>query len=145
MASTSIVMLVSLSTWRIMHTNVRSLRLKFPSLLLHKGYDMWSYLIFSFLFFSLTWSCWYNNLWPCRLFYKGKHYLNLSMIVDEKYWGEDVVLIDTLEANNAKIITWINNSVEHSIGTQLAKYEIINEVCDHLQRLFTQSNFAKQY
>ena len=82
MASTSIVKLVSLSTWRIMHTNVRSLRFKFPSLLLHKGYDMWSY-----LFFSLMRSCWRNNLWPCRLFYGGKHYLNFSMIVDEKYWG----------------------------------------------------------
>jgi hypothetical protein len=54
-------------------------------------------------------------------------------------------LIDTWEANNAKIITWINNSVEHSIGTQLAKYETTKEVWDHLQRLFTQSNFAKQY
>jgi len=57
----------------------------------------------------------------------------------------DVVLIDTWEANNAKIITWINNYVEHSIGTQLAKYETTKEVRDHLQRLFTQSNFAKQY
>ena len=28
----------------------------------------------------------------------------------------DVVLIDTWEANNVKIITWINNSVKHSIG-----------------------------
>jgi len=54
-------------------------------------------------------------------------------------------LIDTWEANNAKIITWINNSVEHSIGTQLVKYETTNEVWDHLQRLFTQSNFTKQY
>jgi len=52
MAYTSIVKLVSLSTWRIMHPNVRSLRLKFPSLRLHKGYDMWSYLLFSFLFFN---------------------------------------------------------------------------------------------
>jgi hypothetical protein len=57
----------------------------------------------------------------------------------------DVVLIDTWEANNAKIITWINNSVEHSIGTQLAKYETAKEVWDHLQRLFMKSNFAKQY
>ena len=40
MAYTSIVKLVSLSTWRIMHPNVRSLRLKFPSLLLHKDYDI---------------------------------------------------------------------------------------------------------
>jgi hypothetical protein len=54
-------------------------------------------------------------------------------------------LIDTWEANNAKIITRINNFVEHSIGTQLAKYKTTKEVWDHLQRLFTQSNFAKQY
>jgi hypothetical protein len=40
----------------------------------------------------------------------------------------DVVLIYTWEANNAKIITWINNSVEHSIGTQLAKYDTAKEV-----------------
>jgi hypothetical protein len=57
----------------------------------------------------------------------------------------DAALIDTWEANNAKIITWINNSVEHSIGTQLVKYETAKEVWDHLQRLFTQSNFTKQY
>ena len=29
----------------------------------------------------------------------------------------NVILIDIWEANNAKIITWINNYVEHSIGT----------------------------
>jgi len=57
----------------------------------------------------------------------------------------DTASIDIWEANNAKIITWINNFVEHSIGTKLAKYEIAKEVWDHLQRLFTQSNFAKQY
>ena len=49
----------------------------------------------------------------------------------------------SIDAWNAKIITWINNFVEHSIGTQLAKYEIAKKVWDHLQRLFTQSNFAK--
>ena len=53
--------------------------------------------------------------------------------------------IDTWEANNAKIITWINNCVKHSMGTQLAKYETTKEVWGHLQRLYTQSNFAKQY
>jgi hypothetical protein len=57
----------------------------------------------------------------------------------------DVALIDAWEANNAKIIRWNNNSVEYSIGTQLAKYERGKEVWDHLQRLFTQSNFTKQY
>jgi hypothetical protein len=40
----------------------------------------------------------------------------------------DVALINAREANNAKIITWINNSVEHSIDTQLAKYETTKEV-----------------
>jgi hypothetical protein len=63
------------------------------------------------------------------------------MNIDEGY----VVLIDVWEANNAKIIFWINNSVEHSIGTQLVKYETTNKVWNHLQRLFTQSKFAKQY
>ena len=37
-------------------------------------------------------------------------------------------LIDAWEANNAKIITWINNSVEHSLGTQLAKNETTKKV-----------------
>jgi hypothetical protein len=54
-------------------------------------------------------------------------------------------LIDVWEANNTKIITWINNSVKHSISTQLTKYKTTKEVWDHLQRLFTQSKFAKQY
>jgi len=49
----------------------------------------------------------------------------------------DVVLIDTHEVNNAKIITWINNFVEHSIGMQLATYETSKQVWDHLQMLFT--------
>ena len=53
--------------------------------------------------------------------------------------------LDAWETNNAKIITWVNNSVKHSIDTQLAKYEKAKEVQDHLTRLYTQSNFAKQY
>ncbi|XP_075473383.1 uncharacterized protein LOC142504394 [Primulina tabacum] len=55
------------------------------------------------------------------------------------------VSLDVWEADNSKIITWINNSVAHSIGAQLAKYETAKEVWDHLARLYTQSNFAKQY
>jgi hypothetical protein len=39
-----------------------------------------------------------------------------------------VVSINAWNANNAKIITYINNSVEHSIGTQLVKYETTKEV-----------------
>ena len=48
-------------------------------------------------------------------------------ITNENYGVE----LDKWEANNAKIITWINNFVEHSIGTQLAKYEMTNEVWDN--------------
>ena len=68
----------------------------------------------------------------------GKNYSYLSYVIrnflsgtlmkprnnDEGY----ATLIDVWEANNAKIITWINNSIEHFIGTQLATYEITNEV-----------------
>ncbi|KAG6519526.1 hypothetical protein ZIOFF_023020 [Zingiber officinale] len=53
--------------------------------------------------------------------------------------------LDVWETDNAKIIIWINNSVSHSIGAQLAKYETTKEVWEHLARLYTQSNFAKQY
>ena len=57
----------------------------------------------------------------------------------------DDALIEAWEANNAKIITWINNFIENSMGTQLAKYKTTMEVWDHLQRLFTQLNFTKRY
>jgi hypothetical protein len=39
---------------------------------------------------------------------------------DEGY----AALIDAWKANIVKIITRINNSIEHSINTQVAKYEI---------------------
>ncbi|XP_075489501.1 uncharacterized protein LOC142528343 [Primulina tabacum] len=55
------------------------------------------------------------------------------------------VSLDVWEADNLKIIALINNSVAHSISAQLAKYETAKEVWDHLARLYTQSNFAKQY
>jgi len=40
----------------------------------------------------------------------------------------DIAMINTWEANNAKIITWINNSIEHSISTQLVKNETTKEI-----------------
>ena len=83
-----------------------------------------------------------------RNFLKGKKmwgYVSGVYVVPKNIEEGDTASIDAWEANNAKIITWINNSVEHSIGTQLAKYETAKEVWDHLQRLFTQSNFTKQY
>jgi len=94
---------------------------------------------------------WKNYLYwsyVMRNFLKGKKiwgYVSGTYMIPKNIEEGDVVLIDIWEANNAKIITWINNSIEHSIGTQLAKYETTKEVWDHLQRLFTQSNFAKQY
>ena len=79
-------------------------------------------------------------------FFKGKRmweYVSGTYTVPKNTKEGDVALIDAWEAYNAKIITWINNFVKHSIGTQLAKYETTNEVWDHLQRLFTQLNFTK--
>lgn len=43
---------------------------------------------------------------------------------DEGY----AALIDAWEANNAKIIAWINNFVKHSLSTQLAKNEKTKKV-----------------
>ena len=60
---------------------------------------------------------------------------------DEKYAKQ----LDVWEVRNVKSITWINNSVDNSIIIQLSKYETIEEIWEHLQRLYMQSNFAKQY
>jgi hypothetical protein len=72
-------------------------------------------------------------------------YVSETYVIPKNIKEGDVALIDIWEANNAKIITWINNFVEHSIGY------VVGEVWDNKgglrssQRLFTQSNFAKQY
>jgi hypothetical protein len=91
-----------------------------------KNYSYWIYLMRNFLKGKKMWG-----------------YVSGTYMIPKNIEEGHVVLIDTWEANNAKIITWIHNSVEHSIGTQLTKYETTKEVWDHLQRLFTQSNFAK--
>ena len=83
-----------------------------------------------------------------RNFLKGKKmwgYVSGIYVVPKNTEEGDVASIYAWEANNAKIITWINNSFEHFIGTQLAKYDTAKEVWNHLQRLFMQLNFAKQY
>jgi len=64
-----------------------------------------------------NYSCW---SYVMRNFLKGKKmwgYVSGTYVIPKNTEERDVVLIDTWEANNAKIITWINNSVEHSIGT----------------------------
>ncbi|XP_022866162.1 uncharacterized protein LOC111385969 [Olea europaea var. sylvestris] len=93
-----------------------------------KNYSYWSYVMRNFLKGKKMWG-----------FISG-----ISVKPENTNEGY-TALIDAWESNNSKIITWINNSVEHSIGRELAKYETAKEVWDHLQRLFTQSNFAKQY
>ena len=47
------------------------------------------------------------------------------------------------EVNEWKIITWTNNSIENSIGTRLVNFETAKKIWDNLERLYTQSNFAK--
>jgi len=54
-------------------------------------------------------------------------YISGTYVILKNTKDVDVALIDAWEANNAKIVIWINNSVEHSIGTQLEKYKISNE------------------
>jgi len=64
-------------------------------------------------------------------FFKGKkiwRYVSGTLVKPRNTDGDYNALIDVWEANNAKIITWINNYVEHFIGTQLTKYETTNEI-----------------
>ena len=66
-----------------------------------------------------------------KSFLKGKkmwEYVSGTYVIPKNTKDVDVALIDARETNSAKIVIWINNSVEHSIGTQLAKYKISNEV-----------------
>ena len=44
-------------------------------------------------------------------------YVSGTYVVPKNIEEGDVALINVREANNAKTITWINNFVEHSIGT----------------------------
>ncbi|GKC03110.1 gag-pol polyprotein [Tanacetum coccineum] len=94
-----------------------------------KNYTYWSYVMKNFHHGKLMWG-----------YVSGVK----KMPTDEKIDNYDV-LLETWEVDNSKIITWINNSVTPSIGLQLAKYETANAMWDQLAKLYTQSNFAKQY
>jgi hypothetical protein len=76
-----------------------------------KNYSCWSYVMINFLKGKKMWG-----------------YVSGTYVVPKNTKEGDATLIDAWEANNAKIITWINNFVEHSLGTQLAKYETTKEV-----------------
>jgi hypothetical protein len=79
----------------------RDYSLQFVSVRLDgKNYSYWSYVMRNFLKGKKIWG-----------------YVSGTYVIPKNTEGRDVVLIDTWEANNAKIITWINNSIEHSIGT----------------------------
>ncbi|XP_028113904.1 uncharacterized protein LOC114311941 [Camellia sinensis] len=54
-------------------------------------------------------------------------------------------LLSTWQVTNATIITWINNSVDQSIGIHFAKFTTAKQIWDHLSRLYIQSDFAKWY
>ena len=45
-------------------------------------------------------------------------------------------LLSQWAINNVKIITWINNSVDQSIGVHLAKFDIAKASWDYLSKLF---------
>jgi len=55
-----------------------------------------------------------RNVFKCK---KMRRYVSGTYVVPKNTEEGGDALIDAWEANNAKIITWINNSVEHSIGT----------------------------
>jgi hypothetical protein len=65
-----------------------------------KNYSYWSYVMRNFLKGKKMWG-----------------YVSGTYVIPKNTEERVVVLIDTWEANNTKIISWINNSVEHSIGT----------------------------
>jgi len=66
-----------------------------------------------------------------RNFLKGKkmwEYVSGISVIPKNTNEGYAALIDAWEVNNAKIITRINNFIEHFIGTQLVKYETVKEV-----------------
>lgn len=78
-----------------------------------------------------------KNMWGILTCIKGKP-------VDEKVAGY-VALLKSLEINNSKIVTWINNYVIQSIDIKLANYDTTKEIWDHLELSYTQFNFANLY
>jgi hypothetical protein len=65
-----------------------------------KNYSYWSYVMKNFLKGKKIWG-----------------YVSGTYVIPKNTKEGDVVMIYTWETNNAKMITWINNSVEHFIST----------------------------
>ena len=49
------------------------------------------------------------------------------------------------KANNAKIITWILNSVEKEIALSLRSFRTANVIWAHLKKVYSQTNQARQF
>ena len=65
-------------------------------------------------------------------------YVNRDLEKPKNEKAENYIdLVDVWEANNSKMITWINNSVAPSIGMQLAKYEYAKSVGSFGQIVYT--------
>ncbi|KAK2966536.1 hypothetical protein RJ640_002839 [Escallonia rubra] len=92
------------------------------------NYSYWSYLL--------------------KVFITGKElrgYLDGSVVAPEESDTNYEKLQQEWETNNARILSWINNSVEPSIGMHFSKFTSAKEVWDYLEGLYMQSNFAKRY
>ncbi|KAK2966733.1 hypothetical protein RJ640_000831 [Escallonia rubra] len=92
------------------------------------NYSYWSYLL--------------------KVYITGKElrgYLDGSVVAPEESDTNYEKLQQEWETNNARILSWINNSVEPSIGMHFSKFTSAKEVWDSLEGLYMQSNFAKIY
>eukprot|EP00257_Ricinus_communis_P017234 XP_015575632.1 uncharacterized protein LOC107261386 [Ricinus communis] len=89
-----------------------------------KNYAYWSYVMKNFLKGKQKWG-----------------YISGAYIKPQ----DDVALLDKWEVDNSKIITWINNSVKHSIGTQLAKYETAKELESDIRALQQKSMSIQEF
>ncbi|KAF5179486.1 hypothetical protein FRX31_030924 [Thalictrum thalictroides] len=49
------------------------------------------------------------------------------------------------ERNTAKIITWINISVDKTIQIELSKFDTTKDCWDHLKKIINKSNYAREY
>lgn len=67
--------------------------------------------------------------------------ITASVLVDVDYKSK------ILEWNivNVKVITWLSNAVDFSIGTQFAPFDTVEAIWDHLASLYVQSNVANGY
>lgn len=102
-----------------------------------KNYSQWSYHMKIFLKG--------RGLWK---YVTGDKSCPIISVVDFKNeekkakWETDV---DQWEIENNKIMTWIANTVDHSISLQFNKFETAKAIWDYLSNRYNQTNFALKY